>query len=97
MIEMIFTPDDSGTTRACGYATVEYSSSAENETVVETTEDDLTAVFEQAESNGETLEGADSPIDEAIEDPLSFIDYLVLDGDTISFDSDYARDPDPGA
>lgn len=94
-MELIFTPDDSGKTRASGYATVDYSSSAENETVVETSEDGLASIFKTAKANGETLEGGDAPIEAAIDDPLSFIDYLVFDGEAISFDSEYARDPNP--
>jgi len=96
MIQAIFESDSDGTARAKGHATIGFSSSLDAETVIETTEDDLTAIFKQAESNGETLEGADGPIGEAIDDPLSFIDYLVLDGDTISFDSEYVRDLDTG-
>ena len=40
-MKLLFRPDDSGTDRGTGYATVDYSSSAEDETVVETTEDAL--------------------------------------------------------
>ena len=45
-MELLFTPDNSGTDRGTGYATVDYSSSAEDETVVETTEDELSTIFE---------------------------------------------------
>jgi len=92
-MELIFTPDDSGTNRASGYATVEYSSNSEEETVVETTEDDLASIFEQAKADGETLDGADESIDAAIDAPLAFRDYLILDSnDTIVFDADYVRE-----
>lgn len=92
-MELICTPDDSGTTRANGYATVEYSSNAEDETVVETTEGDLASIFETAKSNGETLDGADSSIDAAIDDPLSYIDYLILDSNgAVAFDPDHVRE-----
>lgn len=92
-MELIATPDDSGTTRVIGYATESYSSNAENETVVETTESDLASIFETAKSNGETLDGADSSIDSAIDDPLSYIDYLILDtNDSIAFDPDHVRE-----
>jgi hypothetical protein len=60
--------------------------------VVKTTESDLAAIFEQAQANGETLDGADASIDAAVGDPLSYLDFLILDSnDTILFDSDYAR------
>lgn len=95
-MELIFTPDDSGTTRATGYATVPYSSDAEDETVVETTEADLVAIFEDAKSAGETLDGPDESIDAAIDDPLAFRDYLVLVNGTIEFDSDYVRETPDG-
>jgi len=91
-MQTIFTPDESGTNRGSGYATVEYSSDAEDETVVETTEADLVAIFEDAKAAGETLDGPDESIDAAIDDPLAFRDFLILDSDgAITFDSDYAR------
>jgi len=92
MVNAIFTEDGSEE-RCTGYTTVRYSSDVDSETVVETTEADLAAVFEDAKSNGETLDGADSSIDAAIDDPLSYIDYLILDSnDVIEFDSDYIRE-----
>jgi len=92
-MQLIFTPEDSGTIRGTGYATVEYSSDAEDETVVETTETDLASIFETAKSNGETLDGADSSIDAAIDDPLSYIDYLILDSNgAVAFDPDHVRE-----
>jgi len=45
-MELVFTPDDSGTTRATGYATVPCSSDVDNETVVETAESDSNYVRE---------------------------------------------------
>ena len=83
--------------RGAAYATVQYSSNTDDETVVETTEKDLVSLFEQAKSEGEALDGADTSIDDAIEDPLSFVDYLVTEDGTISFDSGYTRDPEAKA
>jgi hypothetical protein len=91
MIELIFTPDDSRTPRARGYATVDYASDAEEETVAETTEDSLSEIFEQAKADGETLDGADGTIDDAIDDPLAFRDYLIFEGGEIVFDDEYSR------
>lgn len=59
---------------------------------VETTEDDLAVIFENAKESSRTLDGADTSIDVAIEDPLSFLDYLVLDDGEIIFDSGYTRE-----
>jgi len=96
-MNLIFTPDDSGTNRGSGYATVPYSSDSEDETAVETTEGDLTSIFENSKANGGTLDGVDATIDAAIDDPLSFIDYLVLDADgAVAFDGSYVRE-DPTA
>jgi len=95
-MEFLFTPDATGTNRGSGYATVEYSSNAEDETVVETTESDLAKIFEQAKANGGTLDGADASIDAAIDDPLSFLDYLVLVDGTIEFDDGYIRESPDG-
>lgn len=97
-MELIFRPDDSGTIRACGYATVAYSSNANDETVVETTEDDLAAIFETAKADGGTLDGADGSIDAAIDAPISFLDFLILDADgTIVFDTSHVRETNAGA
>ena len=90
-MELLFTPDNSGTDRGTGYATVDYSSSAEDETVVETTEDELSTIFETMKSNGEVLDGAEASIDAAVDDPLAYLDYLVLEDDEISFDESYER------
>jgi hypothetical protein len=91
-MDAIFIPDGSGTTRMSGYTTVSYSSDTNEETVVETTESNLTSIFETAKSNDETLEGIDGTIDDAISDPLSFLDYLVLVNGSIEFDPDYVRE-----
>ena len=90
-MELLFTPDNSGTDRGTGYATVDYSSSAEDETVVETTEEELSTIFETMKSNGEVLDGAEASIDAAVDDPLAYLDYLVLEDDEISFDESHER------
>jgi len=91
-MELLFTPDDSGTNRGSGYATIPYSSDSEDETVVETTEDGLATIFKTAKAAGETLDGPDESIDAAIDDPLAFRDFLILDSNgSIEFDADYAR------
>ena len=77
--------------RSIGYANVSYSSNG-GETVVETTEDELATIFEDAKATGETLDGPDESIDAAIDDPLAFRDYLILVDGTIEFDSDYVRE-----
>jgi hypothetical protein len=48
--------------RGSGYATFDYSSGSEGKTVVETTEGDLAAIFEDAKAAGETLDGAKATI-----------------------------------
>jgi hypothetical protein len=91
-MELIFTPDDSGTNRASGYATVSYSSNSEDETVVETTEEELAAVFQAAADSGVTeLPKTGNSIDAAIEDPLAYRDFLVLEDGKIAFDDGYSR------
>jgi len=92
MVHAIFT-SDGGENSCTGYTIVSYSSDLENETVVETTENDLASIFETAKANGGTLDGTDETIDAAIDDPLSFIDYLILDADgVISFDDSHVRE-----
>ena len=90
-MELIFTPDDTGKTRASGYATVSYSSDAEDETVVETTQENIATVFEQAKESDKTLDGADISIDAAVENPLAFYDYLVLKDGKIAFNPGHTR------
>ena len=83
-MKLLFRPDDSGTDRGTGYATVDYSSSSEDETAVETTEDELSTIFETS-------------IDAAVDDPLAFSDFLILDDSgSIVFDSDYVRETPDG-
>jgi hypothetical protein len=92
-MQLLFTPDDAGTTRATGYATVDYSSNAENETVVETTEDDLSGIFQAAADGGVTdLAGTGEPIAAGVENPLAHRDFLVLEGGEIVFDTGYSRE-----
>lgn len=92
MVQLIFTPDDSGTNRASGYATVSYSSDSKDETVFGTTEDYLASVFKTAKEDGETLDGTEKNIENATDNPLDFRDYLILDSNgAIVFDTEYTR------
>ena len=88
MIHVII--EDDG--KVSGYATVDYSSSDETETVQETSEDELSAVFEQ--SGVDELAGVDEPIEAAIEEPLRFRDFLILEDGEIAFDEEYVREGD---
>jgi len=82
--------------RGAAYATVSYSSDTNDEAVVETTEDDLAKIFEAAKADGGTLDGADASIDAAIDEPLSFLDYLVLVDGATEFDDGYVRESPDG-
>lgn len=94
-MDLIITPDDSGTDRATGYATVPYSSDSKEETVVETTEDALSGVFQAAADGGITdLPETGYPIEAAVDEPLQYLDFLVLEDDEIVFDQSYARPSD---
>jgi len=78
--------------RAVGYSKTSYRNNESNQELVDVSEDELSSVFQEAKERSETLDGADSSIDAAIDDPLAFLDYLILDSDgAITFDSDYAR------
>jgi hypothetical protein len=92
MIQLIYTPDRTGTQRASGHATVDYWSDYGSERVIETTKADLVAVFKQANEDGHTLGGVDDTMQAAIDSPLKYRDYLILtDAGEIAFDPDYTR------
>ena len=91
MINLRFKPQSDGTYRVVGYATVPYSTSNE-EQKVETNEDELSAVFDQADA--EDLEGTGESIEAAVEDPLTYRDFLILEGGEIAFDEEYVREGD---
>lgn len=96
MLLVTFRLDDGSKYRGEGWISVEYSSTSEEQKVAETTEDGLSKVFEDAKASGGTLDGADASIDAAIEDPLSFLDYLVLVDGATEFDDGYVRESPDG-
>lgn len=85
----IIDTEDGG--RMHGFSKVEVSTNNPRFDVFETTEDDLVSIFEQAKSEGGTLDGTDASIDAAVEDPLAYRDYLVLEDGEIAFDDGYTR------
>ncbi|AYM00281.1 hypothetical protein PhiH1_170 [Halobacterium phage phiH] len=87
----IFYDNGNGVPRMTGYAREGYQTTDENETLKETTEAALATIFQEAKDAGETLDGVDASIDAAVDDPLSFDDFLVLEGEEISFDTTYTR------
>lgn len=86
----IIDTEDNG--RMHGFSKVEVSTNNPRFDVVETTEDDLVTVFEDAKAADETLDGADASIEDAVDDPLSFRDYLIFQDGEIVFDTGYARE-----
>lgn len=87
MVQLTF--DETG--RTIGYSD-DYIDDAAAEDVIKTSESELSTIFQSASDSGGTLNGADSSIEAAIDDPLAFRDFLILDSnDSIAFDSDYAR------
>lgn len=89
MIRAIFKSDETGAQRMIGYARTEYSSSDDGEVIVEATEADLAEIFEAAPV--EELAGADAAVEAAVDDPLSYRDFLVLEDSGIVFDGGYTR------
>lgn len=83
-----------GKKRNHGYTLGEVPGYKQSVETVESTEDTLASVFETAKSNGETLDGSDETVDAAIDDPLSFVDFLILVDGTIEFDPDHVRETD---
>lgn len=90
MVNLIFKKKDD-VVRSIGYSSVSYSSNDDEEMVVETTEDQLSSIF--GEAGVEKLAGGDEPIEAAVDDPLAYRDYLILDENgEIVFDETYARE-----
>lgn len=76
-----------------GRASYETTYVKNNEETIQVADSDLSSVFEDAKAAGETLDGTSESIDAAIDDPLSFIDFLILDSnDALVFDPDYVRE-----
>lgn len=92
MFQSIFKSDTDGNRRMIGYARGNYTSSADDETAVSTTEENLAMIFEEAKAAGETLDGADASIDAAVEEPLAYQDFLILKNGEIVFDGGYTRE-----
>jgi hypothetical protein len=95
MTEIIYTTDGSGSQKPIGYTTVPYSSDNNSERVIETTESDLSALFERAQANGETLD-ADATLADAVANPLAYLDFIIYDEtDGLGFDTAHSRPPPP--
>jgi hypothetical protein len=88
-MQIIF-KEKGGVLRSIGFSNINYSSNA-GETVVEATEGGLVAIFEKAKRDGETIDAPDKTIDDAIDDPLAFRDFLILVDGTIEFNPDHER------
>ena len=92
MVTLIFL-DKNGTHRPSGWARYGYSSDVETEQTAATSEDELSAVFEQ--SDVDELAGVGDSIEAAIDDPLAYRDFLILDDNgEIQFDEEYEREED---
>jgi len=89
MVTLIFL-DKNGTYRSSGWARYGYSSEIKNERTAATSEGELSAVFEDADVD--VLAGTDDPIEAAIEDPLTYRDFLILEDGEIVFDDEYERE-----
>lgn len=88
-----FRPDDSGTYRGEAWVTVEYSTSSAEQKLIKTSEEDLSDIFEEASEAGvDELSDTGDPIEAAIEDPLAYRDYLILEDGEIVFDTEYTRE-----
>ena len=81
--------------RAVGWARNEYSNDGADEEPVSCAEEDITAAFKRARDAGHSLAGVDEPIDAAVEEPLDYYDYLLVESDgSVVFNADYSRDSD---
>jgi len=84
--------DTENTGRMHGFSKVDVSTNNPRFKVVEVTEDELATIFKNAKDSGEILDGADASIDTAIDNPLTYRDYLILEGDKIVFDAGHTRE-----
>jgi len=93
-----FRADGSGSYRGEAWVTVEYSTSSSEQELVETNEDDLAEVFEAAKESGtDKLAGTGEPIEAAIDDPVAYRDFLILEDGEIAFDDEYVREDEDDA
>lgn len=90
-MRLIFKDDGKSKAKAIGYSTVPYTSDDTDEKVVKTTENELTSVFESAQSDDESIDLQDSSLNDAVDDPISFYDYLILVDGSINFNGEHER------
>ena len=95
-MKAIFSKSD-GVQRMVGYTTTGYESNIPGQELVETSVDELASIFDDAKAASEPLDGTDESIDAAIDDPLSFLNFLILVDGSIEFDPDYVRETPDGA
>ena len=74
--------------RVKGYVSDLYTAQ-DGESLKETTGDELAGVF--ANADADDLAGTDEPIEAAVEEPLRFREFLILEDGEIVFDSEYER------
>ncbi|QBI90042.1 uncharacterized protein ChaoS9_175 [Halobacterium phage ChaoS9] len=91
MIQAIFKPDD-GTNRMVGHVSTEYTTDDESEILVETSIGELSEAFEDAPV--EELPDIGHPVNLAIENPLTYRDYLILENGDVVYDENYSRPRD---
>ena len=87
-MKLIIKETDDGENRATGVG--RNLISASNSLTYETSESELSTVFEGADAD--ELAGTDEPIEAAIDDPLAYRDFLILEDGEIVFDESYARE-----
>jgi len=86
-MQLIFKKNDDGTNRVTGAGKGLVSVS--DSQLVSTSEEGLSDVF--ANASVDELAGTGDPIEAAVEDPLAYRDFLVLENKEIVFDAEYVR------
>lgn len=91
-MKVILKQIDGGGKRGVGYAAAGYSTNDNKEILIDASLGRLTEIFERAKQDGLTLSGAEGSIDEAVESPVDYLDYLTVDEQgSLVFNEEHTR------
>lgn len=90
-MQLIFTKDDGGVYRGKGFISDGGTSDDPDEKLVNTTMAAIESTINQAQGGEEKLNGTQKTTNDALEEPLVWLDYLMFKDGDIEFDNDHSR------